>query len=665
MVLRTISAALLASALAFPAFADSSGPIRSVTLSSGGLAEIVRKAEVDGGGRIIIEVPLDQVDDILKSLVVRDEDGSVVGMRLAGVSPLDETFRTLPFSAEDLGSLPSLLSSIQGTEVSVTSGGKTVSGRVLGVEVRQNADGLKAPLLTVLGKDGKISTLWLTADAEATVLDETMARKVGEAAAAAGKNKSDGSRAVTIEVGGGGEREVAISYVVAAPVWKTAYRVVTGEDGKARLQAWAVLENATGEDWDDVRIALSSGDPVTLKQRLHQRYWRERPEVPVDVSSGHVPDADIGDLNARRRSAKADEAAMAPPAPMASRLVMAEAMDAAGLPSAEMGFGGMAQAADTGTTSEGDVTATFELAGLHDLASGDTMSVPIVDAEVEAEMVSVYRAQSGLKHPVAAVMLENTTGVSLPAGILTVYDSAEGYVGDSRLVGLPAGDSRMASFASDRKVTVVEETHPDRRIATVRVVDGMIRASVIHRQVTTYSVSGALDAPRTVVIEHPRMDGWEFSSKAAEGETATHHRLKVRLEAGEEREVVAVHELVSDEAYGLAEADPQALVSWSGTAADEETSARLRELADARRAQMAAERDLSRIEREISQVEKEQDRVRKNLAAVPQGSDLHGSYLGMLADQEGRLADLEKRRTEAEEAARSRSDEVDGIIRTF
>jgi hypothetical protein len=61
------------------------------------------------------------------------------------------------------------------------------------------------------------------------------------------------------EVAGG-----ALTYVVAAPAWKTAYRAITGEDGEVDLQAWAVIENATGEDWEDVTLTLSSGSPVTL-----------------------------------------------------------------------------------------------------------------------------------------------------------------------------------------------------------------------------------------------------------------------------------------------------------------------------------------------------------------------------------------------------------------
>lgn len=666
MVLKMfMAAALVGTALSTHAMAETNGPISSVTLSSGGLAEIVRKAEVKGGGDIRIEVPLDQVDDVLKSLVVRDAAGSVLGIRLAGPNPLEETFRTLPFSADDLGSLPALLARVQGTEVAVTSGGKTISGKVLGVETRMDADGRQLPLLTVLGKDGTISTVLLSPDAEAKVEDPEVARKIAEATAAAGKGKTDGSRAVSIGVAGSGDREVGISYVVPSPIWKTAYRIVVGKEGKARLQAWAVLENASGEDWDGVKISLSSGEPTTLRQRLYQHYWRERTEVPVDTSASAAPLADSGGLGQRQKAGGKRNAAgiVAPRAP-APMMAMA-ASDSLAAPAEATEEFAMAAAGDTGTSSEGDVTATFDLPGTYDLASGDTMSLPIVDADVEASMVSVFRAGSASRHPVAAVMIDNSTGVSLPAGIVTVYDSKAGYVGDSSLLGLPAGDSRMASFATDAKVTVVSDVRPSQRITQVKVVDGMVHVAVKNSETTTYTVSGALDAPRTVVIEHPRRQGWTFSSPEDDGETATHHRLKVEVPAGGERKVTATYEMLGDEVYALSDAEPQLISGWSASADDKETAAKLEELAKARQAEMDASRSLQSIAEEIQQVETGQERVRQNLAAVPPDSDLQRSYLAMLADQEAKIADLEKRRQAEKAVLDGLSGKVREAIRAF
>lgn len=119
-----------------------------------------------------------------------------------------------------------------------------------------------------------------------------MKEKIREAAAGSGRGKTENVRTISIDVTGNGHREIRLSYVVPAPVWKTAYRLVTRNDRSARLQAWAVLENASGEDWKDVQLTLASGAPVTLSQHLYQRYWSQRPEVPISAGMTAPPRPD-------------------------------------------------------------------------------------------------------------------------------------------------------------------------------------------------------------------------------------------------------------------------------------------------------------------------------------------------------------------------------------
>ena len=57
----------------------------------------------------------------------------------------------------------------------------------------------------------------------------------------------------------------------AAPMWKPTYRVVLPEKGKGKalLQGWAVVDNTSGEDWRDVKLALTSGAPIAFRYDLH------------------------------------------------------------------------------------------------------------------------------------------------------------------------------------------------------------------------------------------------------------------------------------------------------------------------------------------------------------------------------------------------------------
>lgn len=666
-MLKQVTAILLLSA-SFPAIAlaADNGAIRSITLSSGGLAQVSRSADINSDGMIRIEVPLDQVDDILKSLVVNGSAGSVAGMSLAGPQPLQETFKGLPFTPEALSSVPSLLTSMQGARVSVTSGGKTVEGNILGIETRKSGDKAAAYLLTVIDRDGAVETLALGEDASVRLEDAELRAKIAKAAAAIAQGKNDRTRTIDIKVNGVKDGSaVGLTYVVPSPIWKTAYKVVIDEKNKARLQAWTVLENASGEDWKGVKLTLTSAEPVTLKQGLHQLYWRERQEVPVNTASNNVPDLDSGDLSNRQRLASST-AAPAPAGamrPAAKRISDAPAYEADELarPAEPM----QVAAGDPTTATESDISATFELPGTYDLANGDTLSVPIMDADVEADMVDMYRAGNAYRNPIAAVMLKNSTGVSMPAGILTLYDGKTGYVGDSQMSALPKDDTRLASFATDRKVTISEQQTPTEEIASLKVVDGVMNATVKYRQTTTYTVSGALDGERTVVIEHPIRDGWSFSSSEGFGKTATHQRLKAVVPAGTEKVLTAVDEQLQSSSYALVDAEPDMLLGWSASAHEKALTDKLTNLADARKRQVAVQNDLERLDSEIEKTTSEQERIRQNLGAVPDNSDLKKRYLKALANSEDQIATLNERRDAAQAESDRRGNDVAEIIRTL
>ncbi|WP_417710253.1 DUF4139 domain-containing protein [Roseibium aggregatum] len=651
MITRVSSLTLVCLFLPAAAFAADNGPITSITLSSGGLAEVVRKANIDSSGLINMTVPLEQVNDVLKSIVVFDEAGVVEGITLPGPNPLAETFKNLPFTVEDLQSPARLLAKLQGTRVRLEKAGSTVEGLVLGVSVQDDGDKGQSHVASVLS-DGRITGVGLSADTEVTFLDEDIQQKVAKALSAVGSGKSDGARTVALKVAGEGEREVAVSYVVPAPIWKTAYRVVTMADDKARLQAWAVLENASGEDWDGVRITLSSGAPVTLKQRLHDLYWRQRQEVPVDVSSGYVPPVDMG---VEPQFDVAESEARMPGAPRSSFIASAVAPDM---------VLNMA-AANVGEVSEGAVTASFTIPWPVDLESGETLSAPIVDKVVSAETVSVFRPESGLQHPIAAILIKNETETSLPQGILTVYDEKEGYVGDAQISGMPSGESRMASFATDKKVRIAQSTSADSQIVSIKVTDGVLNATVREQSSTQYAIKGAPDGDRTIVIEQAKRPGWTFSSVQELDSTVTHHRLKVEVPAGKTETVSALQERTLSETYSLMSTDAGQLLYLSKRSPDKETAEKLRELSELQNEIAQIERQIQRLRLEKDEETRDQERHRANLAALEPGADLYKRAARKLEESETRIeavdtqiADLSVRREEIRET-------LGDAIRTF
>ena len=642
-------------AAAPPLRAASPGRIRAVTLSSGGLAEVTQVHPVDGDATIGLDARSEQIDDILKSLVVRDPVGTVGALRLDGLDQADETLRTMPFTADDLSGPARLLGKLQGVPIRIQSGGRTLEGRVLGVSERNaGTESGEVAILTVLTGTGTLESVSIEDGAAVTIQDSAMAAKIAEAIAAAGTAKVGDAHRVEVDVSGRGQREIRLTYVVAAPVWKTSYRIVDGGGGRANLQAWAIIENALGADWAGVDVTLSSGSPVALLQRLHRRYWRKRPEAPVMVEDVGMPDLDPGTVAPRSVARlRAPAPAAAPlPAPIARMDTRAE--------SAEPSYDAAAATAGA-AASEGDVAANFTLPHPVDLRAGSTLSVPFIDTEIEAERVALWQPGRGI-HPTAAFRIRNSATATLPAGLITLYDRAAGYLGDARLPATPVGEQRLASFALDRKVAVQAETEPSQALTQITVVDGVARATVIAREVTTYTIKGAPDAARSVIIEHPRREGWTLTASARDSETPTAYRLKVAVPAGGTAETRAVLEHVQIDAYDLVDADEALLVRWAALATDPELGGKLKTLSQARAEVAAATRTVEEIGEREAKVQTEQERIRSNLGAVPKDSELARRYLTRMGGQEDELAKLAAARAEAESGLKASQARIRTLI---
>src|SRR5579872_3956202 len=121
-----------------PAFAADLA-LKRVMLSSAGVGYFEYEADVDDAATLGLDVPLDQVDDVLTSLVVFDSAGGVGTMELPGRDNTRASFGDLPFGADALRSPVDYLNSLQGVEISV-QGPRPMTGRIV------HADRVTEPL---------------------------------------------------------------------------------------------------------------------------------------------------------------------------------------------------------------------------------------------------------------------------------------------------------------------------------------------------------------------------------------------------------------------------------------------------------------------------------------------------------------------------------------
>ena len=87
---------------------------------------------------------------------------------------------------------------------------------------------------------------------------------------------SNGLINMRIGVGKGTGHQLKLSYVTEAPSWKPSYRVVIGPSGKVNLEAWAIVDNTSGEDWNDVRLGVGSSSALSFRFDLRSIRLVER-----------------------------------------------------------------------------------------------------------------------------------------------------------------------------------------------------------------------------------------------------------------------------------------------------------------------------------------------------------------------------------------------------
>ena len=664
--LRVALAVVIPLSLCGPVLADELA-LRRVLLSTGGVGYFEYEARVDGDAELSLTVRLDQVDDVLKSLVVYDDTGRLGEVSLPGREPLREAFRELPFGPEALESPVALLDALRGAEVD-SIGARDVAGRIVAVtpEAAQLPNGQGTVVrhrLSLMTDDGLQQLIVEDSDA-IRFADSDLQAQVGAALAALARHGRQDRRVLTVHLAGEEERTVRVAYVVEAPLWKTSYRLtMAGDPATARglLQGWAVVENLSGEDWRDVELTVVSGNPVTFRQALYDAYYVDRPEVPVEVLGRVLPPVDEGTVRmpagatlGRAPVAPAPGVAM-PAQPEAQRGFAAEAADAMAMPTRPAPTEAQLMAA------EGEEAATqvaFRFPEPISVEAGHTVLVPIVSTALPAERLSVYTASVHARHPLASVRLVNDSGVGLPPGVLTLYErAAEGasadFVGEARLATLPAGDARLVSYAVDQKVTVDRLEGETRTIARGSIVDGVLRVVVTDRRSTQYTIAGAPQEDRVVVVEQPRLAGWElvapdgFEVEAGEA----HYRLTVEVPAGETIVLDAVLERPREETYELWQLRPDQVAFFANSAElPSEVRAAIESLSRYQSDIAEAERRLQRAEAETLRVVEEQARVRDNLSAVPRDSDLYRRYLATMAQQEDELARLQGEAAQARDA---------------
>ena len=678
-------AAFPAAVAAEPQAADAL-PLEKVVLFTSGVGFFQHAGKVTDDASVEMKFAADDVNDLLKSMVLEDLGGGTVStVSYASRDPITKTLGTFAVNLTDNPSMGQILARLRGEKIEIDAAAPAV-GTIVGVEKRTVPAGenktVDKEFITLLTADG-LKTLALDTITRIKLVDPRLQGELEKALAVLALGHDNDKKAVTLEFRGQGPRKVRVGYVQESPLWKTSYRLVVDDAAeagadkkqKALLQGWAIVENTTDQDWKDVRMELVSGRPISFRMDLYQPLYVPRPQVMPELHASLTPQRygqSLADADREFERAAAEDGVHG--AMLGRRARKAEdRQPAAVAPTAAAAPEESRAAADA---------AFADIAGIRSVAAGANLGelfryaiekpvtierqrsamLPIVGERVEAEKVAIYDERVLAKHPLSGLRLVNSTKLDLMQGPVTVFE-AGAYAGDARIEDMAPGSERLVSYAVDLDCEVNPrlEQQPE-EIVSVKITKGTLIATRKYARKKVFEIKNSSAQPVKLLVEHPREGGWNLvEPKQAAATTRDRYRFAVAAEPGRPTKLEVAEERPDVQHVALTNLDDNLILFYSRAKV---TSPSVQEALEQVIAKKRAIEEIVRArqekEREIQVVEQEQNRIRQNMAQLDRTNELYAKYVKKFAEQEDRVETLRKEITavvQQEQEARKALDE--------
>ncbi len=680
-VLAAASSMAQAGAPGSPDAPDSAGraaseallPLTIVKLYTSGVGYFERSGQVDGTQAVTLPATPSQLNDILKSLIVQDGQGSRAPVvEYASRDPLAKTLGGFGLNLTENQSLAQLLMQLRGERVRVAAP-QDVEGVVVGVETRQEAGGkdtvVPVDYVTLLSEQG-FRALAIPQIQSLTILNARLAQDVQQALTLLAARHDTQKAPVTVRFDGAGRRAVRLAYLLETPLWKTTYRLVLDGDKAPWLQGWALVDNPTDQDWTNVRLSLLSGRPVSFRMNLSEPLYGVRPLVQPELYAAIRPQVHEGSLTAMAsEAADMEQAEETRSAKSLSRqeykskegmraMTMAPMSTTAPVMEDARGGGWGVTGAPPPVAQGEEVGSLFqyEIAEPITIARHQAAMVPILSASVGGESVSVFNARVHAKHPMQGVRLRNTSDLHLMQGPITVFNGGS-YAGDARLLDLAPKQDRLITFALDLKTEVESRAGIGRQeLQSIVVKKGTLLATRKWIEQTIYTVKNVDRRPVTVLVEHPYRADWTLSEeRPGQERTRDVYRFPVTVKPGETTTLTVQEHRPLQESIILSDVGLNQLsVYLQAPVVSAKVKEALQQVSALRQKVADAQQQRASLEQQLKEIELEQQRLRENMQRLDQRSELFGRYVKKLDAQE---TDVERLRKALAEARRTEDEQ--------
>lgn len=639
-------------------------PIKHVILYKHGMGFFERDGTVATGEEARLDFKTTDMNDILKSLIVNDSAGNrVLGIRYDSNESLQQRLEKFPFVVGDGQLLSVFLDGLKGAKIELKTADRPVIGTILSARAIQAGPDADRKLLreqiSLLLDSGEIATYDLGAVASLRLLDPRLQSQLKQYLQTVNDVRSLEKRSVYINAPATSGRDLHVQYVTPAAIWKSSYRLTLGAP-KSTLEGWAIVDNTTDEDWNNVRLSVVSGRPISFISQLDTPRYGQRQvaELPEDRAAGPVVYGGSVDSTMR------PSAGLPAPSPDSGNggVIGGVLGGVAGAPPppprlAQKAYGPARSfrtdgSVETQSTVEGASGAQlgelfeYNFAQLITVKRGQSAMLPFLQGPVNARKLLIY-SSNGSEHPVNAAEVTNDTSKTLDGGPITVYDSGA-YAGEALVETLKAGDKRLIGYAVDygTRVTTAFDS-PKQTIRAIHVENGTLQVRYADHQTRTYTIKNVDGKAKTLIIQHEAGDQYTILSPKPLERTASAYRFEVALPANGTQTLKVEGERVYLNSTEVVSVAPDFLLTLvENTQLSDSGKKQLGKLLDLKRKQVQTDSDLRDAEAQLRDLASDQTRLRQNIDSLNKVSGQEEQvrrYSSNLATNEAQIATLRDR----------------------
>lgn len=538
-------------------------PISKIVMYQSGIGYVERTAQVDGN-ELVLHIRPDQINDILKSLTVIDrKNGRPVSITLPVDKSTLDSLSQIPDQVK-AGGIRSLLEAFRGAHVKIHAKKGKAEGRIVGVEeniiLNDNGNSEIVPTVTLLTQKDELKVFKIKDITTVNLFDKSLTDGLDKSLNIS-LNEGDWKQIeLRIRMDSQQKRDIALSYLIAMPTWKPAYRLILDKDDKGTLQGWAIISNVTGADWNQIAFSLVSGQPMSFTYDLYTPQFIARPDLtslsetkaaaPVITQSAYgstpkeapkaagmsknnalrklAPKADLKAFN--QESMESYDAADSNDLGMDSAMEMEDAVMAS---ARAMGMEEEVMASARAITSDEMASSFSQLASNTQLGSfdeyvinsklsipdGNTALVNLIQNTVNARETRMFKPTNFVDFEQYAkgwrqsesyqtIELKNDLAVGLDSGPITIFKDGA-LIGEGYLTRTAQDATAYITFAREGRLeAVIVDSISSETKHLNSIKNGLCQYDAVKRSTRTFEFTSHIKQDVRTLFQIPRFQSW-------------------------------------------------------------------------------------------------------------------------------------------------------------